>query len=195
VIYDGVEVPDAPAVGSGGLRLGCVGWLLPEKNQELLIRALPTVLARYPGCRLVLAGDGPSRPALQQLAARLGVAASVEFAGLVDDIAAVYRALDVFVFPSLAEPLGSSLLSAMSFGLPCVALARGAVPEVIENGRTGLLVEEPDPAAFTDAVLRLLDDTSLAARLGRAARQTVEERFIVARMAQETVELYRRAGG
>jgi L-malate glycosyltransferase len=192
VIYDGVPVPDAPAVGGGGLRLGCVGWLLPEKGQELLIRALPAVLARYPGCRLVLAGDGPSRSGLERLAASLGVTASVEFAGLVDDVSAVYRALDVFVFPSLAEPLGSSLLSAMAYGLPCVALARGAVPEVIENGRTGLLVEEPDPAAFADAVLRLLDDASLAARLGAAARQTVEKRFSVARMASETVELYRR---
>jgi glycosyltransferase involved in cell wall biosynthesis len=195
VIYDGVPVPDAPAAGGGGLRLGCVGWLLPEKGQELLIRALPAVLARYPGCRLVLAGDGPTRPVLERLAAGLGVAAAVQFAGLVDDVSAVYRALDVFVFPSLAEPLGSSLLAAMAHGLPSVALARGAVPEVIEDGRTGLLVEVPDPAAFAGAVLRLLDDASLAARLGAAARQTVEERFSVARMARDTVALYRRAGG
>ena len=195
VIYDGVVIPDAPAVGGGGLRLGCVGWLLPEKGQELLIRALPAVLARYPGCRLVLAGEGPSRPGLERLAAGLGVAAAVQFAGLVDDVSAVYRALDVFAFPSLAEPLGSSLLTAMAHGLPSVALAGGAVPEVIEDGRTGLLVEAPDPAAFAGAVLRLLDDASLAARLGAAARQTVEERFSVARMARDTVALYRRAGG
>jgi glycosyltransferase involved in cell wall biosynthesis len=194
VIHDGVVVPDAPAVGGGGLVLGCVGWLLPEKNQELLIRSLPAVLARYPGCRLVLAGDGPNRHGLEQLAARLEVAAAVRFAGLVDDVSAVYRALDVFVFPSLAEPLGSSLLSAMAYGLPCVALARGAVPEVIDNGKTGLLVEAPDPPAFADAILRLLDNASLRARLGTAARQTVEDRFSVACMAEETVALYHRAG-
>ena len=194
VIYDGVVIPGTAAVGGGRLRLGCVGWLLPEKNQELLIRALPAVLAQYPGCRLMLAGDGHSRPGLEQLAASLGVTASVQFLGMVDDVAAVYRALDVFLFPSLAEPLGSSLLAAMAYGLPCVALARGAVPEVIEDGRNGLLVDSPDPEAFADAVLRLLDDASFAARLGAAARQTVEERFSVARMAHETVELYRRVG-
>jgi glycosyltransferase involved in cell wall biosynthesis len=193
VIYDGVAIPDAAAGGGGGLVLGCVGWLLPEKGQALLIRALPAVLARYPGCRLVLAGDGPSRPALEQLAAELGVDGAIEFAGLVDDVAAVYRSLDVFVFPSLAEPLGSSLLSAMAYGLPCVALASGAVPEVIENGRTGLLVDAPDPAAFADAVLRLLDDPPLAGRLGIAARAKVSERFSVARMARDTVALYSRA--
>lgn len=192
VIYDGVEIPDAPAVGVDGLHLGCVGWLLPEKGQELLIRALPAVLTRHPGCRLVLAGDGPSRPGLEKLATGLGVAAAVQFAGFVDDVAAVYRSLDVFVFPSLAEPLGSSLLSAMAYGLPCVALATGAVPEVIENGKTGLLVDSPDATSFANAILRLLDDASLAARLGAAARQTVQQHFSVARMAHETAELYRR---
>jgi glycosyltransferase involved in cell wall biosynthesis len=191
VIYDGVVVPEVPVVGSGGLLLGCVGWLLPEKGQELLIRALPAVLARHPGCRLLLAGDGASRPGLERLAAQLGVSAAVQFMGMMSDVAAVYRTLDVFVFPSLAEPLGSSLLSAMAYGLPCVALARGAVPEVIENGETGLLVDAPDPAAFADAILRLLDDPSLAARLGTTARIAVQERFSVARMATETVELYR----
>jgi len=191
VIYDGVEIPDVPSVRGGGLQIGCVGYLLPEKNQELLVRAMPAVLARYPGCRLLLAGDGPSRPGLEHLAARLGVTAAVRFAGLVDDVAAVYRALDVFVFPSLAEPLCSSLLSAMSYGLPSVALARGAVPEVIENGANGLLVDAPDPAAFADAVMRLLDNPAFAARLGAAARHTVQERFSVARMAEQTVALYR----
>jgi L-malate glycosyltransferase len=192
VIYDGVEIPDAPAIGGGGLQLGCVGYLLPEKNQELLIRAMPTVLARYSDSRLVLAGDGPSRRNLEKLALDLGVTAAVQFAGLVDDVGAVYQSLDIFLFPSLAEPLGSSLLSAMSYALPCVALARGAVPEVIANGKTGLLVDAPDPAAFADAVLRLLDDASLAARLGAAARQTVQDRFSVTRVAHETADLYRR---
>jgi glycosyltransferase involved in cell wall biosynthesis len=80
----------------------------------------------------------------------------------------------------------------MSYGLPCVGLASGAVPEVIEHNKNGLLVDTPDPAAFADAILHLLDDAALAARLGAAARQTVEERFSVAAMAAQTIELYRR---
>ncbi len=194
VVYDGVELPDLEAGRElhGPPRLGCVGYLLPEKGQELLIRALPLVLARHADCRLLLAGDGPCRVALERLAAQMGVARAVEFAGHVEDVAAVYRSLDVFLFPSLAEPLGSALLSAMAYGLPAVALARGAIPEVIEDGRNGLLVGGSEPGAFAERVLRLLDDSPLAVRLGAAARQTVEQRFSADAMIQSTLQVYHR---
>jgi glycosyltransferase involved in cell wall biosynthesis len=192
VVYDGVPVPEAPATGGEGTRIGCVGYLLPEKNQKLLIRSLPLVLARHPGCRLILAGEGPARAGLERLAGQLGVAGSADFAGHVEDVASVYRSLDVFLFPSIAEPLGSSLLAAMSYGLPCVALARGAVPEVIENGVNGLMVGDSDPKAFAEAMNRLLDDQILRACLGAAARKAIEERFSVEHMARGTVEVYER---
>jgi glycosyltransferase involved in cell wall biosynthesis len=193
VVYDGVELPDCPAREPHAPRLvGCVGYLLPEKGQELAIRALPLVLERHPECRLVLAGEGPRRAALERLAAELGVARAVEFAGFVEDVAAVYRNLDVFVFPSRAEPLGSALLSAMAHGLPSVSLARGAVREVIEDGRNGLLAGGPEPGAFADAILRVLDDPALAARLGAAARRTVEQRFSADAMIQSTLQVYHR---
>jgi glycosyltransferase involved in cell wall biosynthesis len=208
VIYDGVKLPPLPEheerlsarrrwniPDDGSLPLlGCVGYLLPEKGQEFLIRALPLVQGRYPKARLLLAGDGPCRTRLEQLARDLGVAASVQFAGVVDDIGQVYHALDFFVFPSLAEPLGSSLLAAMSYGLPVVAVARGAVPEVIEDRRNGLLVATPDPGTIAAAVLCLLGDSSLSANLGAAARETIEQRFSVERMVDDTIELYRRLG-
>ncbi len=192
VVYDGVELHDAVPPRSGPRVLGCVGYLLPEKGQELAIRALPLVLDRYPECRLLLAGDGPCRGALERLAAELGVARAVEFAGFVEDVASVYRSLDIFLFPSLAEPLGSALLSAMAYGLPAVAMARGAVPEAIEDGRNGLLIAGPDPGAFAAAVLRLLDDPALAARLGAAARQKVERKFSAAAMIESTLQVYHR---
>ena len=204
VIYDGVELPPLPGREErlrarrrwniGLPLLGCVGYLLPEKGQEFLIRALPLVQERYPNAHLLLAGDGPCRTRLEQLARDLGVAASVQFAGVVDDIEQAYQALDVFVFPSLAEPLGSSLLRAMSYGLPVVAIARGAVPEVIEDGQNGLLVPAPDPGAIAAAVLRLLGDASLPSKLGAAAHETIKQRFSVERMVEDTIELYRRLG-
>ena len=139
----------------------------------------------------MLAGDGPCRARLERLAAELGVARAVEFAGHVEDVAAVYRSLDVFLFPSLAEPLGSALLTAMAYGLPVVARPSGAVPEVIEDGGNGLFASE-EPGAFAAAVLRLLDDAELAARLGAAARLTVEQQFSADAMIQGTLQVYHR---
>lgn len=205
VIYDGVEIPPAAPAGDRARArrrwnlpaenapvLGCVGYLLPEKNQALLVHAMPRVRERYPDCRLLLAGDGPCRAELERLAGELGVGGMVRFAGIVEDVAQVYAAMDVFVFPSLAEPLGSSLLVAMAYGLPAVAVAGGAVREIMLNEDNGLLVPDPDPAAFAAAVLRVLDDPGLAARVGESARQTVARQFSAERMVQDTLELYGR---
>lgn len=190
VVYDGVELPDLRAREERGAPvLGCVGHLLPEKGQELLVRALPAVIEKYPDCRLVLAGGGPCRDGLDRLAVRLGVRDAIQFAGVVEDVAAIYRGLDIFLFPSLAEPLGSSLLDAMAYGLPVVALAAGGVPEVIEDGQNGLLVPRD---GFAGAILRLLEDPALAARLGAAARQTVEDRLTARHMVGATLALYER---
>jgi glycosyltransferase involved in cell wall biosynthesis len=110
----------------------------------------------------------------------------------VEEVEQVYAALDLFLFPSLAEPLGSSLLAAMAYGLPAVAAAGGATPEIITDQANGLLAPAADPAGFADAVLRLLDDAALAGRLGDAARQTIERRFSADRMVQDTLDLYGR---
>jgi glycosyltransferase involved in cell wall biosynthesis len=202
VVYDGVEVPTAVSpeerlqarrrwkIGDEERLLGCVGYLLPEKGQEILVRAWPEVLKRSGPCRLLLAGDGASRSQLEALARELGVAEAILFPGFVENVAGVYAALDGFLFPSLAEPLGSSMLAALAYGLPTVALARGAVPEVITDGETGWLVGGPDPPAFAAAVARLLNDPALAARLGAAARRTIERNFSADRMVDETLRVY-----
>jgi len=204
VVYDGVPLPRAAEMGERALSrkrwmeddrallLGCVGCLLPEKGQDLLIRALPLVRRRLPGCRLLLAGDGPSRAGLERLARECGVGEAVRFAGWVEDIADVYRAMDVFLFPSVAEPLGSSLLAAMAHGLPVVARRGGAVPEVIAHGSNGLMIDGADPAALAAAVINMADDPAIAERLGRAARQTIERSFSAERMVANTVAVYRR---
>lgn len=206
VVYEGVEVPPLPSpearriarqrwgAGEGETLLGCVGYLLPEKGQEFLIRALPALreemAAQKRACRLLLAGDGKCRARLERLARERGLGTSVCFAGFVEDVPQVYAALDVFVFPSLAEPLGTSLLAAMGYGLPVVAVARGGVPEIVEDGRTGLLVPEPDPATLCEALARLLSDAELSRRLGQAAREAIEQRFAADRMVANTLRVY-----
>jgi glycosyltransferase involved in cell wall biosynthesis len=202
VVYDGVLLPGLPSSeersearrallepGDAPV-LGCVGYLLPEKGQELLVRAIPAVRSEFPRCRLLLAGEGPSRTRLENLTRELDLAPAVRFLGFVENITEVYRALDVFVFPSLAEPLGSSLLTAMAHGLPSVALAGGAVPEIIEDGRDGLLVSGAEPEELAGAVVRLLRDEALRAALGAGARSTIEARFSDAHMVAATLEVY-----
>ncbi len=202
--YEGVVVP-APVtpearrearrlwrIADDEILFGCVGYLLPEKGQETLIRAMPALRDRFPNCRLLLAGDGPCRPSFEKLANQQGVAGKVIFAGFIEKIAEVYSALDLFLFPSLAEPLGTSLLAAMSYGLPVVAVASGGVPEIVEPDRNGLLVPAPVPDDFAGAVLRLLGNREEASRLGAAARDTIARKFTSDRMVEGTLEKYQR---
>jgi len=204
VVYEGVEVP--PAITpearervrqrwglAGNERLlGCVGYLLPEKGQESVLRAMPAVRASFPGTRLLLAGDGPCRMRLEGLAKQLGLQGAVIFAGFVEDIAQVYAVLNVFVFPSLAEPLGTSLLAAMAWGLPVLAVASGGVPEYVDDGENGLLIAESDPQLAADGLLRLLTNDSLRTQLGRNARQTIENKFSARRMVENTLSTYQK---
>lgn len=202
VVYDGVEIPPPATeemrraaraqwnITDQDLLLGCVGYLLPEKGQDTLLRALPQIRAQFPNCRIILAGDGPCRVKLQSLARELGIVDAVIFAGFVEDVEAVYRALDLFVFPSLAEPLGSSLLTAMAHGLPAIAVASGGVPEIIENGRNGILVDSPDALKFAASVCQMLEDRNGVARMAKAARETVEHRFSAQLLAENTLQQY-----
>jgi len=117
----------------------------------------------------------------------------VKFPGFVPDIESVYAATDLFVFPSDEEPLGSALLSAMAHGLPVVAVARGGVPEVLEDGKNGLLVNELDPGASGSRdrapAFRIPPKRR---RLADAARETISSRFSADRMVDATLQLYER---
>jgi len=207
LVYEGVEVPlpvtsEARAaarrrwsVDAKDMLFGCVGYLLPEKGQEFLVRALPAVRAKYPTARLLLAGDGPCRARLESLSQTLGLQDAVIFAGFVGDIAQVYAALDAFVFPSLAEPLGTSLLAAMAGGLPVLAVASGGVPEYVEPGNTGLLVPRPEPDLFSVEMLRLLREPELGKRLGASAREAIQARFSADCMVDNTLAVYEELAG
>lgn len=189
IVREGIEIPPplTPAqriaarhiwnLADDEFALGCVGYLLPEKGQEFLVCALPAICAAAPRVRLILAGDGPLRDHLQELATKLNMRDRIVFAGFVERIADVYAALDAFVFPSLAEPSGTSLLAAMAWGLPVAAVARGGVPEYVEDDVNGLLISQPAPQAIAAAVNRLLADAELRQRLGARARADISERY------------------
>jgi glycosyltransferase involved in cell wall biosynthesis len=170
--------------------IGCVGYLLPEKGQETVVRAMPAVRAKFPGARLLLAGDGSCRERLEAVTKQFGLQEAIIFAGFVEDVAQVYAALDIFVFPSLAEPLGTSLLAAMAWGLPVLAVASGGVPEYVDDGENGLLVAESKPDLVTDGILRLLSNNSLREQVGQKARRKMEAQFSASCMVQNTLRAY-----
>ncbi|HET6144465.1 MAG TPA: glycosyltransferase family 4 protein [Candidatus Acidoferrales bacterium] len=170
--------------------LGSVGALTPDKGQEILIRALAHVRLRFPDCQLLLPGDGPYRAKLAATVQKLDLNGAVHFPGFVEDIGRVYAAIDLFAFLAQAEALGTSLLTAMAYGLPVVAAARGGIPEVVEDGKNGLLLQDPNTTAVASAIERLLDDPKTASRLAVTARETIAARFSQDRMVEQTLNLY-----
>ena len=149
-----------------GGRLLAAGRLHRNKAFDVLIRALPSL----PGSHLLIAGDGPERGALEQLARDIGVADRVRLAGWQQDVGGLLAACNVFVCPSRHEPLGNVVIEAFSAARPIVATAIDGPAMLISNRETGLLVPSESPEALAAAIGRLLEDRLLADRLAAAGR-------------------------
>lgn len=172
------------AAPSGKRILLTLGRLVARKGHDAVIRTLPAIAAQVPEVLYIIAGDGPERRRLEQLARELGVSERVLFLGAVPEIniPALYAAADIFVMPTRqigadVEGFGLVFLEANAFGKPVVGGRSGGVSEAIVDGETGLLVPPNDPAALAEAVLRLWQNSDLAARLGERGRERVREEF------------------
>ena len=186
VIPYGVPLPEGepgPRVDAPGPpRILFVGRLVARKGVDRLLDALATISDRE--WKLEIVGFGPERDPLERRAAELGLSDRVEFLGRVssEELVAAYRRATCFVLPATlderadTEGLGVVLLEAMSYGVPVVATRRGGIVDIVEDGRTGLLVED-EPRALARAVARILDDPKAGCALGVAGRSSVRERF------------------
>jgi glycosyltransferase involved in cell wall biosynthesis len=172
--------------------LGAVGRLSPEKGHVHLVRALPAILAAFPQAGLVLAGDGPERRGLEAEARRLGLDDRIEFLGHRRDVHRILASLDLFVQPSLYEGFGLSLLEAMAAGLPVVASRIGGIPEIVDDGESGVLVPAGDPEGLAAAAVALLRDPQRARRLSETAAARARERHSISSEAAEIDALYTR---
>lgn len=175
----------------------CVGRLTEQKGFDLVIRALPRILAQAPTARVVIAGHGSDEAALRQLAMAEGVEEQVEFVGPLSH-EGVYRLMNratLVLMPSRYEPFGLVALEAAQMARPVVASRVDGLAEVVSDGETGLLIPPEDPDALAEAVLTLLRDPALAERVGRAAQQRAADRFSFDRFLGEYEALYRRLGG
>lgn len=202
VVYEGVDIPALPtpserasARARWSLKpsdrvLGCAGALQWDKGHEWVIRAVPTLLQKFSDCKLLIVGEGRDRAKLESLAAEHKIRQHVLLPGFVRDISAFYAAIDVFVFPSLFEGLGTSLLSAMAYCVPSVTFFGCALGEIVEDGRSGIQVEPKNHFAIADAVSRILCDSDLAAKLATAGRERVTAFFSDDRMVENTLSVY-----
>lgn len=172
------------------LIIGSAARLSAQKGFEYLIRAFPSVLARFPNARLAIAGDGPLLSELRAEARRAGVERQVTFLGFRRDVTHLLAALDIFAHPSLWEGLSISLMEAMAAGKAIVASDIWGNREMIVDRGNGLLVPPADPARLADALCLLLGDSRLAETLGRQACRDACDRFGVARMVRENVAAY-----
>lgn len=193
LVLNGVQPPAvqpvAAPVGGPAVMLG-VGRMVPEKGFDVAVRALTDL----PGVRLVLAGDGPVCGALQALAAEIGVADRVDFAGWVrpDAVWDLINRSHLMVMPSRwEEPFGLVAVQAALMERPLVASRVGALPEIVADGETGRLVPAEDPPALAAAVRGLLADPPRMVELGAEARRRAVERFSMQRCAAEYEAVYR----
>jgi glycosyltransferase involved in cell wall biosynthesis len=167
-----------------------VARLSPIKDFPTLLRGVAVVRGKLPGFRLRIVGDGPQRPRLEQLAAELGLADTVEFLGERSDVADLLSQAGFFVCSSKSEGISLTLLEAMAVGLPVLATSVGGNPEIVAEGRTGRLVESLNPDAIAAGILALCHERARWREMGEAARRRVEEHFDVRRMVQRYEQLY-----
>jgi glycosyltransferase involved in cell wall biosynthesis len=197
VLSSGVDTdrfcpPAGPRQESGRIVLGCVGRLHPVKAHDVLIEAFARALGD--GTRdleLRLLGDGPCRHPLDRLVRERGLADHVRFCGMASDVSEQLRQLDFFVLASHREGRPTSIMEAMASGLPVVATRVGSVPDLVADGRTGLLVDPGDAAGLAQAISSLANAADLRRRFGAEARLVAVEELSLNRMIDQYATFYR----
>lgn len=175
--------PDAPVVGA-------VAVLREQKALDVLIRAAAELLGELPGLRVLIAGDGPERERLEALASELGADGAVTLLGIRSDVPDLLAALDVAALSSDYEGSPLAVMEYMDAGLPVAATRVGGVPDLIEDGVHGFLVDPQDPAALAAAIGRLLRDREAAAAMGARARERRRSEFTIDNTVRTLERMY-----
>lgn len=188
---EGPAVRAELGIPAGATVVGTVAVLRHDKGIHNMVAALPAILEEFPETVYLVVGDGDQRAPLESAVATAGLSEHVVFAGSRTDVPRVLAAIDIFALPTLSDALPTVLAEAAAAGVPLVASAVGGVPEMCLDERNGLLVPPGDPEGLSWAVLRLLRDPAMAARLGDEGRVVAHERYDIETQAGRLCDLYR----
>jgi glycosyltransferase involved in cell wall biosynthesis len=193
IVHYGIEAGPPPPPPPAEPRLAIVGRLIPIKGHDVLLEAVARARDDVPGLSVEIAGDGPLEPELRATTERLGLDGVVSFLGRVSPVAPVFERAAIVVVPSLGEGFGMVALEAMERGRAVIASDVGGLPEIVADGRTGLLVPAGDADALARAIVELAGDPARVAALGAAGRERALAEFSQDRCTDRIEELYRAA--
>lgn len=172
--------------------VGIVAHLADHKGHKYLIDATKRLKDKAPKIKIIIVGEGPLLMKLTRQAKEIHVEDMVFFLGFREDVHKILASLDLFVLSSYLEGLGSSIIDAMAHKLPVVATNVGGIPEVVIDGKTGLLVPPRHPAALAEAILKLYGDPSLSLQFGQMGCEVVHKKFSAESMANKILGIYER---
>ena len=170
--------------------MGIVASLCEKKGHRYLIEAMTEVVNTFDNCKLLVIGDGPLKEDLKRKVKELNLGKNINFVGITRDIPKLLNMMDLFILPSLWEGIPISILEAMYVGLPIVATNVDSFPECVVHGETGILVPPRNPRRLAEAMIGLLKDRELAARMGAAGRKRALENFTPERYIKKLENLY-----
>lgn len=162
----------------------------PEKGLDYLIKAMPIILQQIPKTHFVFCGGGPLEDKLIELGKRVGVSGNIHFLGIRNDVPHLLNDSCLFVLPSLAEPFGLAIIEAMAMKKAVVATGVDGILEVVQHGKTGILIPPRDPGALAAAIIELLRDPEKVRKMGIAGRKRVEEHFEVNHRVLKEIKIY-----
>jgi len=172
--------------------VGIVAHLADHKGHKYLIEATRILKERAPKIKVIIVGEGPLMMDLTQQAKEIHVEDMVFFLGFREDVPQILASLDLFVLSSYLEGMGSSIMDAMAHRLPVVATRVGGIPEVVIDGRTGVLVPPKKPSALAEAILNFYNDRSMAEQFGQKGYEIVHRKFSAESMAAKIMVIYER---
>lgn len=201
VVYNGIDLArydclpaDKHEFGIDGneVVIGIVGRLVPQKGHKYFLSAMKEILKKYGDSPIkgIIIGSGPMEKELKQYSQELGLERNVIFTGLRTDIPRLLKMLNILVMPSTREGLPMIALEAMAAGVPVIAAEVGGIPEIVIDGKTGILIPPEDPDALAGAIMKCLDSSVMCNKIVAGAKEIIENKFQIAHMIINTESIY-----